>query len=196
MNENTLKSISNEEIRELPGGKYKGEVVLLKNKNEAEKAIEEIRSCQVLGMDTETKPAFRKGVFNPVALVQIATDKKVYLFRVLKTGPLPGLAKLLEDKSTVKVGIAIGDDLKDLKKEIPFRENNVVDLNIMAQQNGFVSIGAKKLSALVLGIRISKGQQVSNWENKELSRAQIDYAATDAWLCREIYIRFAKYYKF
>ena len=89
----------------------------------------------------------------------------------------------------MKVGIAIRDDLKDLKKIYPFNEKNVIDLNVLARQLGFESIGAKKLSALVLGIRISKRQQVSNWESETLTQAQINYAATDAWICREIYLR-------
>ena len=98
------------------------------------------------------------------------------------------LAKIFSNKDIIKVGIAVRDDIKDLKKIIPFNEESIVDLNVLAPQLGFESIGAKKLSALVLGIRISKRQQVSNWEVEDLTQAQIDYAATDAWICREIYL--------
>jgi len=98
----------------------------------------------------------------------------------------------LEDETKTKIGIAPGDDMKDLAKSIRFQPRNIIDLNKLAQENGFESIGAKKLSAMVLGFRISKAQQVSNWEADELTKAQIDYAATDAWICREIYLRLNK----
>jgi len=99
------------------------------------------------------------------------------------------LAGIFENKEIKKIGIAVFDDLKDLKKLHPFKDESVIDLNLLAPKLGFESIGAKKLSALVLGIRISKRQQVSNWELENLSQAQIDYAATDAWICREIYLK-------
>ena len=184
-----LTKISKEEIVDFPLGKYTGEIVLIQKRSQAEKAIEEIKKCNIIGMDTEARPAFRRGVSYPVSLVQFATDKKVYLFRMLKTGPLQGIADILEDETKTKIGIAPGDDMKDLGKSIRFQPRNIIDLNKLALENGFESIGAKKLSALVLGFRISKAQQVSNWEAKELSKAQIDYAATDAWICREIYLR-------
>jgi len=189
MPKSELKKISKEEIAALPLDKYNGEVVLITRKSAAEKALTEIKKCNIIGMDTETRPAFRRGVTYPVSLFQIATDKKVYLFRLLKTGGLPGLLEILEDESIIKIGIAPGDDMKDLAKSGHFHPQSIIDLNKFAQQNGFESIGAKKLSALVLGIRISKAQQVSNWEAEKLSTAQINYAATDAWICREIYLR-------
>jgi len=187
-----LTKISKEEIVDFPLGKYTGEIVLIQKILHAEKAIEEIKKCNILGMDTEARPAFKRGVSYPVSLLQLATDKKVYLFRLLKTGPLRGLADILEDETKTKIGIAPGDDMKDLAKSMRFQPRNIIDLNKLAQENGFESIGAKKLSALVLGFRISKAQQVSNWEAEELTKAQLDYAATDAWICREIYLRLNK----
>ena len=143
----------------------------------------------MIGIDTEARPAFKRGQYFPVSLVQIADEEQVYLFRTLKTGPIEGLKKVLEDENILKVGIAIQDDLNDLSKTLPMKAKNLLDLNDYAQELGFISIGARKLSAIVLNIRISKAQQVSNWENKVLSPAQIAYAATDAWLCREVYLR-------
>jgi ribonuclease D len=192
MSKSELKIITKEEIAMLPLNGYQGEVLLITNKPQAEKAIEEIKKCDIIGMDTEARPAFRRGVIYPVSLLQFATDKKVYLFRLLQTGVLPGILEILEDKNKIKIGIAPGDDMKDLAKSKHFHPQNIIDLNKFAQQNGFESIGAKKLSALVLGIRISKAQQVSNWEAKRLSAAQIKYAATDAWICREIYLKLIK----
>lgn len=187
-----LTKISKEEIIDFPLGKYTGEIVLIQKRSHAETAINEIKQCDIIGMDTETRPAFRRGVSYPVSLIQLATDQKVYLFRLLKTGPLKGIADILEDNSKIKIGIAPADDMKDLNKSIRFNPQNIIDLNKLAIQNGFESIGAKKLSALVLGFRISKAQQVSNWEAEKLTQAQIDYAATDAWICREIYLRLNK----
>ncbi|MFQ3269691.1 MAG: ribonuclease D, partial [Flavobacteriales bacterium] len=149
----------------------------------------EIEQCAIIGIDTETKPSFKKGMMNTVALLQIATDKKAYIVRLKKVKMSQRLADIFANEAIKKIGIAIFDDLKDLKKIIPFSDKSVIDLNLLAPKLGFESIGAKKLSALVLGIRISKRQQVTNWELEKLSQAQIDYAATDAWICREIYLR-------
>ena len=185
-----LIKISKEELAQFPLDKYRGEIALIFNRREAERAILEIKKCNIIGMDTETRPAFRKGVSYPVSLLQLATEKKVYLFRLLETGSLQGIIDILEDESKTKIGIAPGDDMKDLAKARGFKPRNIIDLNKLAQEKGYESIGAKKLSALVLGFRISKAQQVSNWEAKRLSKAQIDYAATDAWICREIFLKF------
>lgn len=186
---NYKKEISKEDLALLPHGKYPGEIVLIKDKASADKALIELKKCSIIGIDTESRPAFKKGQYFPVSLVQMADDKKVYLFRMLETGRLPLLEEIIENKDIIKVGIAVHDDIKDISKDLARKAKNMVDLNTFAQQKGFISIGARKLSALVLNIRISKAQQVSNWENKVLSQAQMDYAATDAWLCREVYLK-------
>ena len=183
------KIITKEEISTLELDKYSGEIVLVETENALEKACAEILECTIVGIDTETKPSFRKGQINSVALLQIATDKKVYIIRLKLVAMSKELASIFSNEDIIKVGIAVRDDLNDLKKLQAFDEKSVVDLNVFAPKLGFESIGAKKLSALVLGIRISKRQQVSNWESAELTQAQITYAATDAWICREIYLR-------
>tara|TARA_B100000780_G_scaffold101157_1_gene70661 strand:- start:1087 stop:1668 length:582 start_codon:yes stop_codon:yes gene_type:complete len=183
------KSIAKEDINLLELDKYNGETILVNTDAELEKACTEIEKCTIIGIDTETKPSFKKGQMNTVALLQIATDKKAYIVRLKKVKMSQRLADIFANEAIKKIGIAIFDDLKDLKKIIPFTDKSVVDLNLLAPKLGFESIGAKKLSALVLGIRISKRQQVSNWELEKLSQAQIDYAATDAWICREIYLK-------
>jgi len=183
------KFIAKEDINLLELDKYNGETILVDTDAELEKACSEIEKCAIIGIDTETKPSFRKGQMNTVALLQISTDKKAYIVRLKKVKMSKRLADIFTNEAIKKIGIAIFDDLKDLKKIIPFTDKSVVDLNLLAPKLGFESIGAKKLSALVLGIRISKRQQVSNWELEQLSQAQIDYAATDAWICREIYLK-------
>ena len=183
------KVITKEEINNFELDKYSGEIVMVDTKDELTKACKEIVECNLIGIDTETKPSFKKGQMNQVALLQIATDKKAYIIRLKLVAMSKALASIFSNPDIIKVGIAVRDDLKDLKKLQAFEEKSVVDLNVLAPQLGFESIGAKKLSALVLGIRISKRQQVSNWESSNLTQAQIDYAATDAWICREIYLR-------
>ena len=183
------KSITKEDINLLELDKYNGETILVNSDAELEKACAEIEKCTIIGIDTETKPSFKKGQMNTVALLQIATDKKAYIVRLKKVKMSQRLADIFANETIKKIGIAIFDDLKDLKKIIHFTDKSVVDLNLLAPKLGFENIGAKKLSALVLGFRISKRQQVSNWELEKLSQAQIDYAATDAWICREIYLR-------
>jgi len=183
------KAISKEEISELELSKYSGNIILVENKEALNNAAQEIKKCHILGIDTETKPSFKKGKLNPVALLQIATDKCVYIIRLNKVALSKDFAEIFQSQDIIKVGIAVIDDFKDLKKMIPFTPHKVIDLNLLAPKLGFENIGAKKLSALVLGFRISKRQQVSNWEAEPLSQAQIDYAATDAWICREVYLR-------
>ena len=183
------KYISKEDINLLDLDKYNGEIILVDTKEALEQACNEIEQCAIIGIDTETKPSFKKGVMNTVALLQIATDKKAYIIRLKKVAMSQQLADIFSNESIKKIGIAVFDDIKDLRKLKPFTDKAVVDLNLLAPKLGFESIGAKKLSALVLGIRISKRQQVSNWEAQNLTQAQIDYAATDAWICREIYLK-------
>lgn len=183
------KHITKEELSVLDLGKYSGEIVLIDSDEALTQACNEIRECPLIGIDTETKPSFKKGQTNSVALLQIATDIKAYIIRLKLVSMTKELTSIFSDENIVKVGIAVRDDLIDLKKLRFFEEKSIVDLNLFAPKLGFESIGAKKLSALVLGFRISKRQQVSNWELKNLSLAQIEYAATDAWICREIYLK-------
>ena len=189
---NFKKYITKEEINNLDLGKYSGPIKLIETKKDLDNACQEIIKCPIIGIDTETKPSFKKGQINSVAILQLATDKIVYIIRLKFVEINQALASIFSNTNIVKVGIAVNDDLKDLKKLFFFEDQNVIDLNILASKLGFESIGAKKLSALVLGIRISKRQQISNWESKFLTNAQIDYAATDAWICREIYLRLTK----
>jgi len=184
------RSITKDEIKELPIERFQGEIVLIDEEQDAQAAFDEIGKEKIIGIDTETKPAFKKGVFHKTALIQIATTKKVFLFRLNKIGFPIALAQLLSDPQIEKIGIAVIQDMKELKQQfMKFESKGVVDLNILCKTMGFENIGAKNLSALVLGHNISKRQQTSNWETPTLSDAQKYYAATDAWICREIYLK-------
>lgn len=186
------RQITKEEINELPLQRYEGEVVLITDEEALEQAVEEIKAHEVLGFDTETKPAFKKGVVHPVALLQIAVPGKVYVIRLGRTGFTEALSDLFADPGIRKVGISIRDDLKDLRKlslehHISFEPENIIELNDVANELKVEHAGVKKLTAIFLGFRVSKSQQTSNWEAPQLTEKQLRYAATDAWVCLEIY---------
>lgn len=182
--------ITKEEVNELPLGKYEGEIIIVDTPVQVANAIEEIENENIIGVDTETKPTFKKGALNNTALIQIATSNRVFLFRLNKMGFPFALTRILENPQIHKIGIAVLQDMKELSDQFrPFQHNNVTDLNILCKQLNFKNIGARNLSAMVLGFRISKRQQTSNWEAIQLSEAQLRYAATDAWVARQIFLK-------
>lgn len=182
--------ITKEEVNELPLGKYEGEIIIVDTPVQVANAIEEIENENIIGVDTETKPTFKKGALNNTALIQIATSNRVFLFRLNKMGFPYALTRILENPQIHKIGIAVLQDMKELSDQFrPFQHNNVTDLNILCKQLDFKNIGARNLSAMVLGFRISKRQQTSNWEAAQLSEAQLRYAATDAWVARQIFLK-------
>jgi ribonuclease D len=183
------KKITKQEINELPLFKYEGKTVIAATEAQIDRAIFEIeqQNQNLVGFDTESKPTFKKGQFNHVALIQVALPEKVYLLRIHQVGITTTLARFLSDKKIKKVGIALDDDLIALKKRRRFVPGGYIDLNKVAPTLGIENIGARNLSALLLNNRISKNQQISNWENLTLTEPQIKYAATDAWICLEIY---------
>lgn len=184
------REISKDEILKLDQYSYRNKTTLIDSKAKLDNLKVKLNKGEIVGFDTETRPAFKKGVYYDCSLVQIALPNEVILFRLNKIGFPSILIDILSDDTLQKIGIALHDDIIQLKKIKSFEPNSFVDLNVICPKMGFESIGAKKLSALVLGIQISKRQQVSNWEAHELSDAQIRYAATDAWICREIFLKF------
>jgi len=181
------KFISKESISEHPINKFTGSIILVDKKEQVHDACLFLSKQQVLGIDTESKPTFQKGISSCVSLIQIATDKKAFLFRINKIGFHPKIIEILSNTLIVKVGIAIYDDIRELNMIKKFTANNIIDLNKKAEKLGFKSIGAVKLSILILGFRISKKARLSNWENDVLTKDQLTYAATDAWICCLIY---------
>lgn len=180
--------ISKEEVNALEIGAFQGEIVLIDHSKDIAEAVTELKRSRILGFDTETRPAFKKGVSYDVSLLQIATSKTAYLFRLNEVGLPAGIQDILEDPKVVKIGAAVRDDLKALKKLSPsFRPASFFDLNEELKRIGFLNVGVRNLSAMVLNIRISKSEQVSNWEGETLTEKQLLYAATDAWACLEIF---------
>jgi ribonuclease D len=181
--------ISKEELNELPQGSFVGKIIVIENILDLQKVIPFLRHQKELGFDTETRPAFKKGRVNMVALLQISTAKEAFLFRISKMGLPAVLADILADESIIKVGAAIRDDIKALQKITPFIPGGFVELQNFVKQFGIEDAGLQKLSGNILGFKISKGQRLSNWENAELTEAQQIYAATDAWVGLEIFTR-------
>lgn len=181
------KSITKEEINELPLEAFEGEIVIIDSNEGLEEAVDYLKQFPVLGFDTETKPSFTKGNVNPVALLQLSSFEKSFLFRLNRIGlPFP-IIDLLSDPEIIKVGAAIKDDIKGLQDINDFDGNSFLELQQYVSSFGIENFSLKKLAAIVLKIRISKRQQVSNWEAAELSVGQLRYAATDAWVSLEIY---------
>ncbi len=185
-----MDRISHLEIMDLPIRRYEGPVSLVTSAETLREALADIRREAVVGLDTETRPAFRKGESYPPSLVQMATARKVYLFRLSTLDFSSALAEILEDKATVKVGVALAGDLRQLEQLFPFTAESVIDLGHVARRRGLHQTGLRNLAGLFLGFRIPKGARTSNWAAPRLSDSQIRYAATDAWVCRELYLRF------
>lgn len=183
------KEITREEVNQLELYKYDGEIVQIDTFDDLNDILPDITSEKVVGFDTETRPSFRKGRANSVALLQLATSSKVYIIKVKKLGCPAGIRRLFEDDGIVKVGVAIHDDLKELKEFGDFEERSTIDLSHYYKARGFKHFGLRKMAAMILGIRISKSQQTSNWEAEKLTSAQLLYAATDAWACRAMYVK-------
>lgn len=182
-------ALTKDEINQFPLVRYKGKIVQIGSGPELEEALHELRQEKILGFDTETKPSFRKGTSHNPALIQLAGSESVYLFQLRKFPLGPELAGLLSDPAVLKVGVAIRDDMRFLARLYPFEAAGATDLSDLARKNGLGVYGLRPLAARLLGVRISKSARCSNWNNAELTEQQVSYAATDAWISRQLYMR-------
>ncbi len=187
-----VRAISREEMAQLPIRRYEGEVSQVSTPSELESALADIRQEIVIGFDTETRPAFHKGETHLPCLVQVATARKVYLFALRQPDAFPLLGEMLADSNSVKVGVALANDLRSLRQVFAFTEQNVLDLGTVARRLGLTQTGLRNLAGIFLGFRIPKGARTSNWAAPRLTAAQISYAATDAWACRELQLQFQR----
>ena len=181
------KFVSKDEIKNYSIEKFPGKIHVIEKQNDISEAYSFLKKQKILGFDTESKPTFKKGVSSKVSLIQFTTEDQAFLFRINKIGFNEKLIDIISDKKIKKIGIAIFDDIKALQKIKSFESNSIIDLNHLALNLGFESIGAVKLSILILGFAISKSVRLSNWERENLSISQLEYAATDAWICNMIY---------
>ena len=179
-------------ISALPLMQYEGKIVLVEDEKTARKAVRALAREKVLGFDTETRPSFRKGAGYMVSLVQLCGKKCAYLFRLDFCGGVPVLFPILENPNILKVGVAVKDDVLHLKVRAPFDDAGFIDASKFTRAARIENTGLRALTAHFLGGRISKAAQVSNWAAKELSPQQIVYAATDAWISRELFLKLQK----
>ncbi|MDX9811984.1 MAG: 3'-5' exonuclease [Bacteroidales bacterium] len=184
-----LETVSGDELRDYDLSWFRGEIVVIDNIKAFRENFPRLLGSRILGFDTETRPSFKKGRKNKVSLIQLANENLACLFRINRIGLPEELADLLADPGVVKTGVAIHDDLKSLKNIRRFSPSGFIDLQGYVKDFGIKSAGLKKLSAIVLGFRISKQQQVTDWEAETLTEAQAVYAATDAWVCHQIYVK-------
>ena len=184
-------SILPEEIEKMPLGSFPGKITVIdKNGIDFVRAIAYLGTQKIIGFDTETRPVFSPGQrHNHVALLQLSGAEKAFLFRVGSMGMRKLLCAILSNPRILKVGAAVHDDVRGLQYYRQFEERGFVDLQKIAYEWGIRDKSVKKLAANILGVRISKSQQLSNWEADELSAAQQMYAATDAWVGREMYLK-------
>lgn len=187
MNNMYQENITVEEIAGCELSWFRGEIVVVDNLHTFSEVFPKLLGSDLLGFDTETKPSFTKGRNNSVSLIQLSTGNLACLFRINKIGFPEKLIKLLSDPSVIKAGVAVHDDIRFLKGVKKFSPGGFIDLQRFVRDYGIQSSGLKKLAAIVLGFRISKRQQVTDWEAEQLTEAQQVYAATDAWVCHQIY---------
>ncbi len=185
---NTMKKcISNDELAELPLSSFEGVIHVIEQPEDLDKALKYLNNQSIIGFDTETRPAFKKGQIYPVSLLQLATSDQAFLFRINKIGLPTGLVKILASPKILKIGVAIRDDIKILQRIVHFKPSGFIELQDLVKDYGIENFSLKKLSAIILGIRISKSQRLTNWDAQELSEQQLIYGATDAWVSCEIY---------
>lgn len=189
----TLRTtITQDELNVLPLKAYAGKVQVVTDPKHFPKIAAEISKHKVVGFDTETRPSFKKGQVYKLALLQLAIPNKVYLIRTHHTGLDQHMVSVFENPDVLKVGVAIRDDIKALQTLCQFSPKSFVELANLSKEVGLQVESVKKLAGLILGFRISKSAQTSNWEAPTLTEKQIEYAATDAWVCLELYEKMIK----
>lgn len=186
---NFLPTIDKAEIEKLPLKTFDGQITIINTNSDLKKAYNYLKTKPILGFDTETKPNFTKGRINrnTVSLLQISDDKRAFLIRLKKLTDFSLIKEIFESENIKIIGLAIRDDIKELKSVFKFIPKNVIDLQDYVKYFGIEDKGLKKLTANILKFQISKRQQLSNWENETLTIKQQQYAATDAWTCFLIY---------
>lgn len=185
--EETLKKISDEEVKDLPKVGFTGEIEIIEDYHEQNRVASFLSDYRVIGFDTESRASFKKGVVNKVSLVQLSAGGKAFLIRVNKVKLSAGIIKIMESAEHIKVGVALNEDVREVLSLGKFTPAGFYDLQRVMSDFSIGELSLKKISAIVLGVQISKAQRLSNWEASKLTPAQEVYAATDAWVCEEIF---------
>ncbi len=187
------RNITPEKVNQLPLIHYEGKIHVIEDPKDELTCLEQLQKESLLGFDTETRPSYRSGVIYPPALVQFATSEAVYLIRLIKHKFTLLLTELMQNGNIIKTGVAVHDDVSELQTLAMFRPENLLDLSQVAARFNIKKKGLRNLAALFLERRISKNGQLSPWHQPRLSNKQIRYAATDAWISREIYLNMQKH---
>jgi len=182
--------LSKTEINSLPLRYYNGPIRIIQTAEQAKDASTILIKEKLLGFDTETRPAFNKGQSYLPSLLQLAGTKVVYLFQLSKCGLPDSITNLLSNVNIIKSGVAIDQDLIELQQILNFKPGGFIDLGEIARSKGLPHHGLRGLAAFLLNFRISKSSRTSNWSANQLTKKQIRYAATDAWLGRELYLKY------
>lgn len=177
-------------ISALPRVVFEGAIKVIDTLEEVEAAVDFLLTQDILGVDTETRPSFKKGTHNEVSLLQVSTLEVCFLFRLNRIGMPPAVVRLLTDTVVPKIGLSWHDDLHQLHRKAEFIPGLFVDIQDVAKNFGIEDMSLQKLYANIFGRKISKTQRLSNWEASELKEAQKVYAATDAWACIQLYLAF------
>ncbi len=186
------RSITKEEISALEVEEFSGRIVLIESLPDAEKAVRYLSTCPIVGFDTETRPAYKKGSLFGVALIQLATDDTCFLFRLNVIGFPACLVELLSDSRIIKVGLSLRDDFISMARRTKFTPQGFIDLQSIVSRYGIGDLSLQKVYALLFQKKISKSQRLTNWEADELTESQQKYAALDAWACLKIYQKLSK----
>jgi len=188
-----LRAFSKADINEMPLRRYEGPIDVVRTEKQRKQALKEMASETLLGFDTETRPVFKKGRKpGPPSLVQLATSEKAYVFQINVLPLCNGLCDLLADPDIVKTGVAVRDDILGLQRLAEFQPAGFIDLSDITAKASMQTHGLRNMAANLLGFRISKSAQCSNWAKDKLTQQQINYAATDAWVSRELYVALAE----
>lgn len=187
MENNFVQNMSNEEAAALPVVSFGGRIAVVDSPGKIGPACDALEACPMIGFDTETRPTFKPGALNKVALLQLSTPDCCYLFRLCRIPLDKRIIHILENKQITKIGADIANDLRALQQLRHFKPDGFIDLQSIVSQWGIAEKSVRKMAGIVLGKRVSKAQRLSNWEAAGLTPAQQSYAATDAWVCLEIY---------
>ena len=186
------RKLEKQEINALPLKAYGGEIFIINTLQDVKTSCSILQKENILGFDTETRPAFHKGEYYAPSIIQLAGEKSVYIFQLHQVGFCNPLKQLLSNRGVLKCGVAIGRDLSELNLLSEFIPRGFIDLGELARKSLVPHHGLRGLAAYFLHFRISKQAQISNWNIKTLKKKQIIYAATDAWQGRELYLKFKK----
>lgn len=180
-------SIPKPQLAQLPMAKFHGHIIVIDRPEQVDESIAILRESEIIGFDTETRPSFKKGALNEVALLQLAVPGTCFLFRINRIGMLPQIIDLLQDPECLKVGLSIHDDFLNLHRIAEFSPEGFIDLQAYVKQFHIVDNSLTRIHAILYGERVSKGQRLTNWEAETLTESQKEYASLDASACIRIY---------